>query len=287
METAGTAVVEGGWGRDVCPPVEPRSHGLGALRPAAGGISRWHTWPWLQPVPLVPAESRCIPRCHGGHAPPSPAGSGHRGRRGTRTAASVPHPAKCSRIPPARHHFSPTGCFSSCPRFSRGKETAPCLVRTGPREAAEEKGQNQKTKNHPQPWGAQLQQRRLFPGQGKTRAKGQNSDVPPRRAPLPPPGGGARGRGTEPGGAGGGRGAEPGRGPVSRGAFSALVRPSQASALLRRSFSRGLRMVPSPCSFLPLSPVCSPTGGVWVSARPQELRPLWPGTVDLSEKSPK
>lgn len=168
---------------------------------------------------------------------------------------------------------------------------APPRPPSGPplREAAEEKGQNQKTKNHPQPRGAQLRQRRLFPGQRKTRAKGQNSDLPPRRAPLPPPGGGARGRGAAPSGAGGGRGAEPGRAPASRGGFSSSVRPSGASAHLRGSFSRGLRMVSSPCSFLPFSPVCSPTGGggVWASARPQELRPLWPGAVNLPEKSPK
>lgn len=133
-------------------------------------------------------------------------------------------PAKCSRIPPARHRFSPTRCFSSCPRLSRGdrrQRAAPSALGaaaagTGLREAAEEKGQNQKTKNHPQTWAAQLQKRHLFPGQGKTRAKGQNSVLPPRRAPQPPPGGGARHRGAEPGRTGGGRGAEPGLGPESR-----------------------------------------------------------------------
>lgn len=225
--------------------------------------------PPQQPVPRGPAESRChtaFPR--GAHAAFTTGKQGQGSPRDTnRCLCPTPRRSAPESLPlgtvsapraaPLRGRGSPGA------RRQRVAPSALGVAAAGPglREAAEEKGQNQKTKNHPRPWGAQLQQMRLFPGQGETRAKGQNSDVPPRRAPLRPPGGESRGRGVEPGGTGGGRGAEPGRGFASRRDFYALVRPSGASALLRRSFSRGSRMVPSPCSFLPLSPVCSPTVG--------------------------
>lgn len=188
MEAAGTAVVEGGWGGAVCPPVAPRGRGLGALRSAAGGISRWHTWPWLQPVPRVPAESRCTPRCHGGHAPPSPAGSGDWGRRGTRSPASAPHPAKCSRILPASHRFSPTGCFSSCPRFSRGREAAPCPVRPrgrrcgdGPAGGSGGERSKQKNEKSPPALRSAAPTKALVPRAGENPSRGAK-----QRCPSPP-----------------------------------------------------------------------------------------------------
>lgn len=251
--------------------------------------------PGSSPCPACRQGAAATPHFHGGHALPSPVGTRDGVAEGHGPLPLSHTPAKCSRMPPARPRSSPAGCFSRCPRLSRGQAAALCPVRPRGRRcgdgpaggSAGERSKPNKRKITPSTGGGQFQQKRLFPGQGETRAKRQNSDVPPRRAPLPPPSGGARGRGAAPGGAGGGLGAEPGRGPESRGGFSALVGPSGALALLRRNFSRGLRMVPSPYPFLPLSPLRSPTGGVWACARPQELRPLWPGAVDLPEKNPK
>lgn len=117
-----------------------RGMGTGSLLPCRAvqprpGSSSIRGWRWYFPMAhlaLAPAAARppragraaASPRFHGGQTLPSPVASRDRGGRGTRTAASVPHPAKCSRIPPARHRFSPTRCSSSCPRLSRGQAAA-------------------------------------------------------------------------------------------------------------------------------------------------------------------
>lgn len=70
--------------------------------------------PWLQPAPLrsspCPAgrqRAAATRHFHGGHALPSPLGSGDRGRRGTRTAASVPHPGEALPNPSRSPRFQP------------------------------------------------------------------------------------------------------------------------------------------------------------------------------------
>lgn len=200
----------------------------------------------------------------------------------------TPGRLKCPRIRPARHYFKPRRLLcvagarpvtggSALPALSRGRR---CGDRTACGRQRRKKIKTKQTKNHPQPRGAQLQQRRLFLEQGETRDTGQIGDQRPRRAllqpgrpPLPP----------------GGAGRTPAERAVSRGGIlragssQRTVGPPRPRS--QPYFDDGF---PLPFPFLPPFPLCSPPPrGVWVCMRPQELRPLRPGAVDLSEESPK
>lgn len=196
------------------------SHGLAALWAGAGaGVSRWPTGPRaparappLQPVPRVGAEllrhrvSTGYTHC----LHPWEAGAQAAGGHGQ--AASVRHPGEGevppnpSRSPP----FQPRRLLLTAPG-ARPSSDRRRKERTAWGRQRRRKVKAEQTKNHPQPRGAQLQQRRRFSGQGETRAKGQNGDRPLHRAllqpgrPALPPGGGSPGTRAEPrrGGQGG------------------------------------------------------------------------------------
>lgn len=65
--------------------------------------------PPQQPVPAGRQRAAATRHFHGGHTLPSPLGSRDRGRRGTRTAASVPHPGEALPNPSRSAPFQPHG----------------------------------------------------------------------------------------------------------------------------------------------------------------------------------
>lgn len=200
--------------------------GTGCLLPCRAvlpwpGSSSIHGWRWYFPMAhlaLAPARAPRAGRELLPHGISRGASTASTGGRGTRAAASVPHPGEALPSPSRSPPFQPCRLLLFMPETRPGTggsalprpPSGPPLRGRACGRQRRRKVKTKQTKIHPQPWGAQLQQRRLFPGQGETRVMRQNSDLAFRRAPLPSPSGGARGRGAEPGGAGGGRRAEPG-----------------------------------------------------------------------------
>ncbi|XP_064515260.1 collagen alpha-1(I) chain-like [Pseudopipra pipra] len=305
LEAAGGVVVGGGDGDRLFGPLSSREATVWKLfDPGLEVVFPDGTpGPGSSPRPCTVARA---PRASGGLLPHSfstgnthclhPLGSRDIGRRGTRTDCPGEEPPNPSRSPP----FQPLQLLRSRgspgdrrQRAVRPPSGPPVRGRAGPREAAEEEGQNQTNeKITPSPGERSSNKGACSLGRGKTEPRGKTEICLPAEPCSLFPAAGARGRGAEPrrgegaraelqrGRQGGGRArqgrqgvqtcappragrernAKPVQGPSSRGGFSALVRPSGASALPGRGFNRGLRMVLSPYSFLPPSLVCSPTG---------------------------
>lgn len=209
LEAAGAVAVEGGWGRALCSPVEPCSHGLEALRSAAGGsISRWLTWPWLQqqPVPPVPAESlphrvstggtHCLHQWQAGTGVAE--GHGPLPLFHTRRSApeslplatvSAPHAA------PLRARGSPGDKRRRCPVRPRGR-------RCGDGPAGGSGGERSKPNNEKSPpaLGSAAPTKALVPWSGENPSQGAKQRCPSPPSPAASSGRRTRGRGAEPGG---------------------------------------------------------------------------------------
>lgn len=173
------------------------------LHPAAGGRE-------LLPHRVSTGDTHCL----------HPWGAGAQAAAGHGPPASVPHPGEGevlpnpSRSPPFQSRrvllLVPGACpgtgGGALPARPRGRRCGAGTACGGQRGKVVK---TEQTKNHPQPWGAQLPQRRLFPGPGGNPSQGAK-----RRSASPPSPDAARplraasrrrepgGEGLSPGGAG-------------------------------------------------------------------------------------